>query len=273
MGDLVVIDPDVDAIQVLTYGVVIDLNGFTLIGPRRGGHGRGISTGGVDRNYITIRNGAISGFGGAGVALPGLYQRVENIHAYHNGGDGIAVGPHSVLVGNRVIDNGGGVNASRGESLILWNTIRGNAGHGIDGGGVSWIEKNTIEDNGGEGIFVTVSSLLRGNTVRRSGRNGLLLGTFITAEDNEIRGSREAGVMTYGKSNRIISNIIMDNLGGGAKLGGPENYLARNTFQNNATGALAAATDDTIARNEHANIFLLDSGEVDSVGVTYGAAR
>ncbi len=230
MSDLVVTDPDADAIQILTYGVVVDLQGFTISGPRRGGHGRGISTGGVDRNYITIRNGAISGFGGAGVALPGLYQRVEHVHVHHNGGDGIAVGPHSAIVDNRIISNGGGLNVSRGESLIWRNTIQRNAGHGIDGGGVSWIERNTIEDNGGEGIFVTVGSLLRANIVRRSGRNGLLLGTFSTVEDNEIHGSREAGVMTYGKSNRIIGNRITDNLGSGAKLGGPENYLARNTF-------------------------------------------
>ncbi len=72
-----------------------------------------------------------------------------------------------------------------------------------------------------------------------------------------------------------IPNPEDDNIefGAGAKLGGPENYLARNTFQNNATGALAAATDDTIARNEHANTFLLDSGEVDTAGITYSASH
>lgn len=273
MSDFVVTDPDIDAIQILTYGVVIDLNGFTVRGPGHRGHGRGVSTGGVDRNYITVRNGALTGFGGGGVVLPGRYQRVENMEVSRNGGDGVAVGPHSVIVDNRIISNGGGLNVSRGESLIWRNMIQRNGGHGINGGGESWIESNTIEDNGGEGIFVTVGSLLRGNVVRRSGRNGLLLGMFSTVEGNEIRGSREAGVMTYGKSNRIIGNLIKENLGVGATLSGPDNYLARNTFQNNATGALAAATDDTIARNEHANIFLLDSGEADVAGVTRGATR
>ena len=273
MSDLVVTDRDDDAIQILTYGVVVDLNGFTITGPQQGGHGRGVSTGGVDRNYITVRNGVIAGFGGGGVSLPGRYQRVANLHVYKNRGDGIAVGPHSVVVENHVIGNGGGLNVSRGESLILRNIIRRNGGHGIDGGGESWVEQNTIEDNDGEGIFVTVGSLLRGNIVRRSGRNGLLLGTFTTVADNEIRGSREAGVMTYGKSNRIIGNLIKDNLGAGAKLSGPDNYIARNTFQSNATGALTAATDDTIARNEQANIFLLDSGELDGAGVTRGDTR
>lgn len=76
---------------------------------------------------------------------------------------------------------------------------------------------------------------------------------------------------TYGKSNRIVGNMIKDNLGAGATLGGPDNYLARNIFQSNAAGALAAATDDTIARNEHANTFLLDSGEVDTAGITRSA--
>ncbi|HXG17538.1 MAG TPA: hypothetical protein VNN62_00495 [Methylomirabilota bacterium] len=36
---------------------------------------------------------------------------------------------------------------------------------------------------------------------------------------------------------------------------------------------MTAAADDTIARNEYANIFLLDSGEIDVAGVTRGATR
>lgn len=267
MTDLVVTDRDLDAIQILTYGVVVDLNGFTLTGPQRGGRGRGISTGGVDRHYITVHNGTISGFGGGGVELPGLYQRVESLTISHNDGYGITVGPESVIIANRISHNGGGVNVDRGASHIWQNTIQRNRGHGIEDGGGSWVEKNTIEDNSGEGIFATVGSWLYGNLVRHNGRNGLLLGAFITAEANEIRGSREAGVMTYGKSNRILKNLITDNLGVGVKLDGPDNYLARNTFQRNAIGPVTAETDDTVARNDDANIFLLASGEVDQTAM------
>lgn len=96
---------------------------------------------------------------------------------------------------------------------------------------------------------------------------------FSTVEDNEIRGSRDAGVMTYGKSNRLITNLITDNLGSGAKLGGLHHYIAHNTCQSNAIGAVGEAADNAIARDELANIFLLDSGEVDAGGATHGRTR
>lgn len=72
MSDLLVPDRDVDVIQILTYEVVLDLNGFTVAG--RGGSGRGISTGGGDHLNIPVRNGAVCGFGRDGVHLPALSQ-------------------------------------------------------------------------------------------------------------------------------------------------------------------------------------------------------
>ena len=274
MSDLVVQDRDTDAIQILTYGVVLDLNGFTITGPQQGGRGRGVSTGDIDRGYITVRNGTIHGFGSDGIQLRGLSHRVEDIHAFGNGGDGIEVGPNSVVIRNLVRRNGGGgLNIGRGESLIMYNTAQGNRSHGIDGGGTSWVLENLIEDNAGEGVFLTIGSLAAKNVVRRSGRNGLLFGTFVTAEENEVQGSREAGIMTYGKSNRLIGNIIKENHGPGAKLGGPDNYVARNTFQANAAGALTSEADDRLGRAEEANVFLLVSREIDDSWMMHSDAK
>jgi hypothetical protein len=273
-SDLAVQDRDRDAIQILTGSVVLDLNGFTITGPRQGGTGRGVSTGSVDRHYITIRNGTVCGFGSDGVHLPGLHQRVEHVHSCENGGDGIETGPQSVLVQNLAVRNGGSsINVSRGESLILQNALQGNHSHGINGGSESWVGDNLIEENRGEGVFVTVGALVVKNRIRRSGRNGLLLGTFVTVEENEVVGSREAGIMTYGKSNRLIGNTLKKNQGPGAKLGGPDNYLARNLFQGNVAGALASAADDGIGWGQEANVFLLPSGEVDVAGITRRGER
>src|SRR5262249_58069186 len=105
------------------------------------------------------------------------------------------------------------------------------------GGGDSWVSENLIEENRGEGVFVTVGAFVLRNKVRRSGRNGLLLGMFGTVEENEVQGSWEAGITTYGKSNRLLKNTVKENQGPGAKLGGPDNYLARNLFQGNMAGA------------------------------------
>lgn len=111
------------------------------------------------------------------------------------------------------------------------------------------------------------------NTIRRSGRNGLLLGMFGTVEENEVQGSQEAGIMTYGKSNRVIKNTVKENQGPGAKLGGPDNYIARNIFQSNTAGALAATADDSLGHDQEANVFLLPSGEVDETGITRRSER
>ncbi len=274
LSDLAVQNRDADAIQILTGGTVLDLNGFTITGPHQGGTGRGVSTGDADRHYITVRNGTVCGFGGDSVQLPGLYQRVENVHACENGGDGIETRPHSVLLRNLVIRNGGsGINVSRGESLIMQNTIQGNHSHSINGGSESWVSDNLIEDNRGEGVFVTVGALVLKNRIRRSGRNGLLLGMFGTVEENEVQGSQEAGITTYGKSNRVIKNTVKGNQGPGAKLGGPDNYIARNIFQGNAATALTSAADDSVGRGEEANTFLLPSGEVDETGTTRRGER
>lgn len=257
MSDLIVPDRDVDAIQIMTYEVTLDLNGFTIAGPGHGGSGRGISTEGGDHMNLTIRNGTVCGFGRDGVQLPGVSQRVENVRAMKNGGDGFEIGPRSALVRNQSLHNGGsGLNVGRGESCIHENTIQGNFGHGINGGATSEVSRNLIEDNQGEGIFVTVGSVVRNNIIRRSGRNGMLLGSFVVAEENEVHASQAAGIATYGKSNRLIKNALTQNYGPGAQLDGPDNYTAQNVFQGNAAGALGGEADDRLGRDDEANEFL-----------------
>jgi len=122
-------------------------------------------------------------------------------------------------------------------------------------------------------VFVAVGAFVLRNKVRRSGRNGLLLGMFGTVEENEVRESQEAGIMTYGKSNRLIKNTVKENLGPGAKLAGPDNYVARNLFQGNTAGALAASADGSLGCDQEANVFLLPSGEVDETGITRRSER
>jgi hypothetical protein len=52
-------------------------------------------------------------------------------------------------------------------------------------------------------------------------------------------------------------------------LGGPDNYVARNTFQANAAGVLTSEADDRLGRAEEANVFLLASGEIDDAWMTH----
>lgn len=100
VSNLVVGDLATTAIQVQADNVTIDLNGFAILGPNvcdwstktctaTTPSSRGITTSTV--RGLTVRNGTISGFAGAGISA-GAYLRVENVTVAHNAGGGITAG-------------------------------------------------------------------------------------------------------------------------------------------------------------------------------------
>jgi hypothetical protein len=63
--------------------------------------------------------------------------------------------------------------------------------------------------------------------------------------------------MTYGKSNRPIGNTVKEHHGPGAKLNGPDHYVACNRFQASGTTAFTSAADDDLGQDEEAHVCLL----------------
>ena len=145
---------------VTATDVVIDLNGFALIG---GGGGDGIL---VVAPGVTVKNGSIRGFGGPGIlgsAVPRLKVFETNIEA--NGGGGIVAAVECLIVKNTIADNVGiGVEATDckienniitdnddtgivgAENVIVHNKIAGN-GLGAGGGGILSFMGSTIQEN------------------------------------------------------------------------------------------------------------------------------
>lgn len=109
-SNLVVSNLATTAIRVEADNVTIDLNGFAILGPNvcnwsaktctatAPGGGYGIWTSVV--RGLTVRNGTISGFAGAGISAA-AFLRVEDVTVANNAGGGVSAGANAQI--NRVI--------------------------------------------------------------------------------------------------------------------------------------------------------------------------
>jgi len=128
--------PGVDAVQVTAPDVTVDLQGFIISGAVAG---TGVGVNATGQSDVVIRNGTISGMGGAAI-VTGTNARISGITAT---GDSSAGSPGPVIQagnGSSIIDNvvsggnGGGISCGiTGGSacLVRGNIIQGNAGIGL----------------------------------------------------------------------------------------------------------------------------------------------
>ena len=149
-------------IQIGSYNVTIDLNGFQL-------HGSTVALIGIAgaTNGVTIKNGTITGFKFDGIYGTGNYWMVENMRIVQNGRDGVFLGSFALIHSSVVAQNGARGTATSLSSIIQGNTVSGNAGEGIYAPG-SAVFGNAINYNGsygldGNGSGGYGSNLLEGN--------------------------------------------------------------------------------------------------------------
>jgi Right handed beta helix region len=164
------------SVALTMIGGVLDLNGFSIIGPG----GVGVETHG----WATVENGTIRGFG-TGIDVPydaaigndGVFDRVRltgngygimvgpdssatitNSFVNENSSDGVAlsgVEASASISQTQILRNGGnGVGSYRSRLSAIGNVISGNRGYGIyqTGWGVV-ISGNQVNNNGLDGIF------------------------------------------------------------------------------------------------------------------------
>jgi parallel beta-helix repeat protein len=108
-------------------------------------------------------------FSGNGVGITGETIFITQSQVTGNRGDGINVGPSSVVRDNLVSGNTGSGIVARDRSLIVGNNVRGSGGHGIHIWllGETRVEANNVVSNTGFGIYIETG----GNfVVKNSGR-------------------------------------------------------------------------------------------------------
>ena len=139
-SNLIVPDGDTTAIDITAPNVVLDLNGFSILGPGTFGSGVGINApfrGTFPAGDVRVMNGVIRGMGSEGIRLFASC-RVEGVHALQNGA-GVVVAFGCTVVNNTVnINRGVGIHVAGG--TVIGNTVTGNGGVGLELGAVNPIE-------------------------------------------------------------------------------------------------------------------------------------
>jgi parallel beta-helix repeat protein len=211
-----------DCLRLADDFITIDLNGFTITGSGGQGAGIKLASnfGGAGRGF-EIRGGTIAFFA-RGIDLrvlggsPGQ-NRIERMRVQENSdfgvaisggaivkdsifskngicifldgcptrttnGDGLSVGPDSVVTGNASSGNAGhGIFVSGG--TVIGNTADGNGESGLTVNGASTVQNNTAAGNE-VGLAIGCPSVIVGNTAINNATNLALQGAGCTAANN-----------------------------------------------------------------------------------------
>lgn len=212
----------VDGITIAANGVTLDLGGFAIIGGG-GGSGSGIMVAG-GRTNLCIRNGTLTGWGGAGVSADNATaSRFLELRAVDNEGWGIAAGERNTLSGCVLAGNTGGVmvdihsllegclatrNLGVGLQAAAGGTIHdgvslNNGGSGIQAGDVSTVNDCTSRDNGGQGITVGAGCTINGCATTANGGEGIISGEGAAVLNSSSRSN--------GKGIAVMSGSVVRN--------------------------------------------------------------
>jgi len=225
--DLSAQSANIPGVQISAQWVTLDLGGFSIYGPvacsgipttscSLSGSGVGVLAG----NSVTVRNGSVTGFASDGVRVFGLSE-VEGIHAFSNGGSGIAV-------------TGGG-----GGALVRGNLAISNGAHGISADVEATLDRNTAVGNQTDGFQVT-SGVLTDNVASRNGGLGAKLGGLLTEPNVSFSGNTfKANVAGSIAGGRATGGNSCDD-GKCTRTGARRFYLTKTTV--NGAGVLGACS-------------------------------
>lgn len=148
-SNLIVPDQQTNAVDITVGNVVLDLNGFSILGAV-GGSGIGINApflGPVPfgPGNVKVLNGLVRGMG-VGINL-GPSCRVEGMHVLQNG-VGVQTAQGCTIVNNTVNINGIGIQTVDG-STVIGNTVKNNAGLGMTLGTAGYVHNVVSGNNGG----------------------------------------------------------------------------------------------------------------------------
>lgn len=210
-----------NGISISTSSVTIDLNGYTLQGP-------GTTSGGVDginaqspRDYITIRNGTVTNWPGAGLNIATSTTLIENVTSRDNGGAGFLLLTAHVINCVAERNNAPGISffadSTPGYSMIQNCNSSYNAGNGLSIITPSTVLNNTFSENRDHGMFVAGSRCtIRGNTCTSNGSDGIAAAasTFSLIENNLCTRNGGTGI-DCGGPGRVENNECAGNLARG----------------------------------------------------------
>jgi hypothetical protein len=250
-SDLRVADANLDALQIQSDDVSIDLNGFTIVGPvdctglgsevscQPSGSGRGVDQEQGDR--LAVREGRVRGFASDGIRT-GSRSRVEGLVLEANGGSGLNLSTHSIARGVTVHRNAlDGIKAGA-NAVVRESAASSNLDDGIDAGAGASVVGNASYDNGGDGIEVSSGSLVRDNSAYQNEDDGIETSIGCLASDNVAYGNGSDGIEA-GADSAIQRNALRSNGGLGLNPLAADVAYRENVIDNNVGGSVSGGLD------------------------------
>ncbi len=235
---------DSDGLYVGTARVIIDFNGFSLVGAAIGsGTGNGITGTGVDgafAGFMVVKNGVIRGFRALGIAVGGARGvRIEDMTLEGNAGGGAEVGDEAMIERNGFSSNGGiafdGLVTGAG-SLLRHNVVARSGRDGISAGEGSTLVSNSAYLNGRDGIHASVASTVSDSTAYQNGDDGIVAGSGSTVSGNTASANGGDGIET-GIGSTVQRNTVRNNGRYGLYLSAQCAYR-ENTINGNSLGTV-----------------------------------
>jgi hypothetical protein len=233
--------------------ITIDLAGRTIDGSCGGA---GVTDEGMARQWTTVKNGKITGFG-VGVDLgSSTRNQILNLTSSANSAIGINVGVRSLVKGCVVEDNGGtGILIGEFGQVQDCTIIGHDGGFGIFGAGHLLIKDNDVSDNLA-GIVVGDFGTISFNDSSNNAVTGLFAGNHSLVTGNTTTGNGSAGITTGGVTS-VSYNTSSRNGGGGIDVvvfdplldDGTRNLVTGNTTNGNGLVGVTAMCPGTVTNN------------------------
>ena len=253
-------------IGIASGNVTLDLNGFSLLGVP--GSLVGVKVNGTFTN-LTVRNGAVSGWGGSGVDAytAGIPRNVvfERLTVSANGGSGIITEAGSVvrdclseknslegiycfgsLISGCVSRDNADTGITAYGGVVRDCQVQSSSGDGIDAINYSVVRDCQVQSSGIYGIYTTSGSTVSGCSVQGSVYSGIYVnapGCQISGNtckgNNTSGGAYDAGIYINESNNRVEDNHVTASGHAGIQTGNYfNNVIIRNSVSGN-TNALA----------------------------------
>jgi parallel beta-helix repeat protein len=227
--------------------------GFAVLGVP--GSLDGVRTASTWHNNIKLRNGQVSGFGGAGVTfyVNGAEQNItiENVSASSNGIYGLRAGSSARFSRCTAWSNGSTGISSISDAVIDHCISRQN-GAGINVGQGSSITDCSVYDNTGVGISAITGSVIRGCAVYSNNAGGIFISGG-TVTDCTCASNQEFGISA--SSRCVIRNNLCTSAtnpagdAAGILCSGVDSRIEGNTCTANSRGIRVTSTGCVIQQN------------------------
>lgn len=282
-------------IEVAAAGVEIDLMGFELqgaVGSLAGVRGVGFAV----RN-VTVRNGTVRDWGGAGIDLAVAENtRVLEVFAFGNDAQGIRLASQGQVEGCIARGNDGSGIEVGDNAQVLASSSSSNGHEGIHVGLASVVRDCVTDQNFRRGIRAGSGSVIEGSTAsRNTGSDGILAGARVTirgctAVDNSVEGielssglvrdctvARNQGTgIRAGGNSLVVENVLEQNDGHGILVAGGHTRIDSNLITQHVepgTSGIHIIGERCVVVRNHATLntaFLSSNTQTHFVGVSVG---